>query len=43
MLERLGEMIARELEAAGMERSRLLAARRLLVRLRQLGLEPNSA
>ena len=43
MLERLGEMIARELEAAGMERSRLLAARRLLVRLRQLGLEPSSA
>ena len=39
LLERLGEIIVRELEARGMDRARLLAARRLLVRLRQLGLE----
>ncbi len=39
MLERLGEIIVRELEGRGMDRARLLAARRLLVRLRQLGLE----
>jgi len=39
MLERLGEIIARELEGRGVDRGRLLASRRLLARLRQLGLE----
>jgi diguanylate cyclase (GGDEF)-like protein/excisionase family DNA binding protein len=39
MLERLGEIVARELQGREPDRGRLLAARRLLMRLRQLGLE----
>jgi diguanylate cyclase (GGDEF)-like protein/excisionase family DNA binding protein len=43
MLERLGEIATRELQSREPDRGRLLAARRLLVRLRQLGLESLSA
>jgi diguanylate cyclase (GGDEF)-like protein/excisionase family DNA binding protein len=43
MLERLGEIVARELQARETDQGRLLAARRLLKRLRQLGLEANGA